>query len=458
MRKSLFVAFLAPIVCLSPLTSGWQGPPGVQAAEGTAAVADAVTAPAAGDATPYRWTQFRGGQRDSQAAPGAELPIRWSETENIRWKLPLELRGWSSPAVWGDTAVLTEATPDGKQMFALAVDLRDGKILWRKLIFENAEVEVAHVMNSYASPSPVVDAQRAWVHFGSYGTACLKLEDGSVIWQRRDLPCAHHRGPGSSPLLDDQGRLFIHYDGFDVQYVVALSADTGETIWRRDREIDYGTTDGDQMKAYSTPLLITVDGQSQLISPTSKATIAYRPDNGEEIWRVLYQEFSATAQPLFDGQQLYISTGFGKAHLIAVDPTGTGDVTLSHLRWDTPRGIGSKSTGLHRDGLIYNVHDAGVATCVDARTGDTVWTQRFGGMFSASLLGAGDYIYWFDHDGVGYVTRHGRQPEVVAENRLDDGCMASPVPLPDSLLVRTRSALYRIGNPVVDTDTPASAP
>jgi len=394
----------------------------------------------------YKWPQFRGGDRDNKAASSLDPPTQWSETENIRWKLPLELRGWSSPAVWGNTAIVTEATPDGTAMFALSIDIEHGKINWRKQIFENSEVEEAHIMNSYASPSAVTDGNHAWVHFGSYGTACLSLETGEVIWQRRDLPCAHHRGPGSSPLLDDHGRLFIHYDGFDVQYIVALSAQTGETIWKRDRDIEYGTDNGDQMKAYSTPAIIRVGNQDQLISPTSKATIAYRPDNGQEIWRVLYDEFSATAQPLYDGKHVYVSTGFGKAHLLAIDPTGQGDVTDTHVLWDAAKGIGSKPTPLLIDGLIYNVHDAGVASCIDAETGEALWTERFGGLFSGSPLAAGPYIYWFDHDGTCYVTRQGREFELVAKNRLDDGCMATPVPLADSLLVRTRSALYRIGN------------
>lgn len=395
----------------------------------------------------YRWPQFRGGDHDAQAAADTRLPIRWSETKNVRWKLPTELRGWSSPAVWGDTAVLTEATEDGGEMFALAVDLQAGTVRWRTRVFTNDEVEESHQMNSYASPSPATDGRRAWVHFGSYGTACLDLHSGEVIWQRRDLPCSHYRGPGSSPLLDDQGRLFIHLDGFDLQYIVALSADTGETLWKRDRDIDYGTTNGDQMKAFSTPKLIVVDGQRQLISPTSKATIAYRPETGEEIWRVRYTQFSATAQPLFDGQSVYISTGFGKSHLLAVNPRGTGDLTESQLLWETTRGIGSKPTPLLRDGLIYNVHDAGVATCLDAANGETLWTHRFGGEFSASPLGGDGVVYWFDHDGSCYVTRQGREFELLAENQLDDGCMASPVPLPDSLLIRTRSALYRIDAP-----------
>jgi len=395
----------------------------------------------------YRWPQFRGGDHAAKAATDSRLPVRWSETENVRWKLPTELRGWSSPAVWGNTAVLTEATEDGREMFALAVDLENGTVRWRKRLFTNDEVEESHSMNSYASPSPATDGRRAWVHFGSYGTACLDLQTGEVVWQRRDFPCSHYRGPGSSPLLDDQGRLFIHFDGFDLQYIVALSADSGETLWKRDRDIDYGTTNGDQMKAFSTPKLIDVDGQQQLISATSKATIAYRPETGEEIWRVRYTQFSATAQPLFDGQRVYISTGFGKSHLIAVDPRGTGDLTDTHLLWETTRGIGSKPTPLLHDGLIYNVHDAGVATCLDAASGETLWTQRLGGEFSASPLAGDGVVYWFDHDGVCYVTRQGRQFELIAENRLDDGCMASPVPLPDSLLIRTRSALYRIAAP-----------
>jgi len=236
----------------------------------------------------------------------------------------------------------------------------------------------------------------------------------------------------------------MHFDGFDLQYVVALSAKDGKTLWKRDREIEYGTDNGDQMKAYCTPIVIDVAGEPQLISPTSKAVIAYNPANGDEIWRVLYDEFSATGQPTFDGKTLYVNSGFGKAHLLAIDPTGKGDVTDSHVLWIAPKGIGSKPSQVLHNGLIFNVHDAGVASCLDAQTGEELWAERLGGQFSASPLIAGGNLYLFDHEGAGYVIAPQQEYKLIAKNQLDDGCMASPVPLSDSLLVRTRTALYRI--------------
>jgi len=397
------------------------------------------------------WPQLRGPHSDNVASDSLKTPTTWSESkgENIAWKHDTQLRGWSSPVIAGDVALMTEATPDGSEMFAFAVDLKSGKQRWRKLIFTNDSTAEIHVMNSYASPSPVTDGNRVWVSFGSYGTACLDVKTGAEIWQRRDFPCEHYRGPGSSPYLDisapeNGGRLFLHFDGFDLQYVVALNAADGSLLWKKERDIDYGTDNGDQMKAFCTPVVISVGGREQLISPTSKAVISYDPKTGDEIWRVFYEEFSATAQPNFDGKLLYVNSGFGKAHLLAIDPTGAGDVSDSHVRWIAPKGIGSKPSQLLYEGLIYNVHDAGVASCLDASDGSELWSKRLGGQFSASPLAAGGHIYLFDHEGKAYVLRPGRTFDLIATNDLVDGCMASPVPISDALIVRTRSAVYRI--------------
>lgn len=398
------------------------------------------------DVDTYRWPEFRGPSGDGIAVDAAVPPTRWSESENVVWKRETEGRGWSSPVVWEGTAWITAATDDGRSMWAVAIDLTDGSELWRTDLFENDEVQEIHLMNSYASPTPVTDGQRLWVSFGSYGTACLDARSGEVLWQRRDLPCDHYRGPGSSPILVG-GKLIFHMDGFDVQYVVALDAATGETVWKADRDVEYGTDDGDVFKAFSTPIVIDVEGQTQLISPTSKAVLAYDPETGKELWRVTYDEFSATARPLWDGETVYVNSGFGSARLIAIDPRGSGDISETHVRWINRTGIGSKTSQLISDGLIYNVHDSGVATCIDASDGETVWRERLGGSFSASPILAGGRVYLFDHDGKAHVLNPGRTFDRVAENTLDDGCMASPVPLGTQLLVRTRSALYLIGEP-----------
>ena len=252
-------------------------------------------------------------------------------------------------------------------MSVYCVSRDSGQILQQRKLFHNDSPRFCHQFNSYASPSPVIEDGRVYVHFGSYGTACLDTRTGETIWQRRDLPCNHWRGPGSSPLLYEN-LLIIHFDGYDFQYVVALDKNSGKTVWKRDREIEYGTDDGDMMKAYCTPIVATVDGVPQLISPAAKATLAYDPRTGNELWRVRYEQHSATARPLFSNGTFYINTGFPKAQLWAVRSGGHGDITESHVTWRVTRSVPSMPSQLLIDGKVFMIHD-GVATCLNAETG-----------------------------------------------------------------------------------------
>lgn len=390
------------------------------------------------------WKQFRGDTADGLALD-AELPTQWSEDENVIWKAAIHGRGWSSPVAQGNEIWLTTATEDGKQMFVLCLDARTGQVKHDRLVFENEELQPDfHVTNSYASPTPVLDAEFVFVHFGAYGTACLRRTDGSVVWQRRDLPCNHFRGAGSSPILWE-GLLIFHMDGFDFQYAVALDARTGKTVWKKDRDVEYGTDNGDFYKAYSTPIVIEVAGQPQLISPASMACLALNPRTGEEIWRVRYAEHSTTVRPLFDGKRIYLSTGFGKAAMLCVRVDGMGDVTDTHVEWVQRKGIGSKPSPVLVQGRLFGLTDDGILSRIDVETGEIVWQQRLGGKFSASLLATDDRLYAFDHDGKAYVYSVADQPELVAENHLAAGCNASPAVIGNSLIVRTTTDLYRLG-------------
>ncbi|MBM3966914.1 MAG: hypothetical protein FJ308_17885, partial [Planctomycetes bacterium] len=272
------------------------------------------------------WPQYRGPHGDGIAAPDSDPPIRWSESENVRWRLTIPGKAWSSPIVWGNKIWITNATNDGLTMSVLAVDRESGKFLIDRPIFTNEKTQKDyHEFNSYGSPTPICDSQHVYVTFGAYGTAALNPNDGSIVWQRRDLPCNHYRGAGSSPILFED-LLIFSMDGFDYQYIVALNKRTGETVWKTDRAIEYGTDDGDWKKAYSTPHVIQVGEQLQLISPAAKAVIAYEPTTGKELWRARYEEHSSAIRPLFDGKNLYLSSGFSKAKLLAIDPTGKGDI------------------------------------------------------------------------------------------------------------------------------------
>jgi outer membrane protein assembly factor BamB len=263
------------------------------------------------------------------------------------------------------------------------------------------------------------------------------------LWQRRDFPCNHWRGPGSSPILfEDQ--LIVHFDGYDFQYVVSLDKATGNTRWKTDRNIDFGTDDGDFKKAFCTPTVIRVNGRYQLISPAAKAAVAYDPRSGSEIWRVRYQNHSATARPLFGNGLVFINSGFPKARLYAIRPEARGDITHSHIAWVAERSIGSKPSHLLIDDLLYVIHDRGTASCLEASTGKLVWHKRLGGNFSSSPIYADGKIYLMNEEGVTSVLKSGRQFEVLATNRLNEGCLASPAVSGNALLIRTKAHLYRI--------------
>jgi outer membrane protein assembly factor BamB len=389
------------------------------------------------------WPEFRGPSGNGHS-DAVGLPIRWGEAENIKWKMAIHDKGWSSPVIWGNQIWLTTATIDGKKLFAVCVDRESGKILHDLTLFEVAKPGFCPPTNSYASPTPVVEAGRVYVHFGSYGTACLDTKTGETIWVRRDLPCDHHRAPGSSPILYGD-LLIVHFDGIDVQYVVALDKTTGRTRWKRTRDIDYGTTDGDLKKAFATPSIVKVDGQAQLISPSAVATIAYDPESGNELWKVYHGGMNAAARPLAGLGMVFVTTGeTGPYRLLAIRPDGKGDVTKSHVVWKQNRGVPARPSLLLVADQLYMVSDSGVASCLDARTGQEVWQKRLDGAHYASPIYAEGRIYFFDHEGITHVIQAGREGKILSRNQLEDGCMASPAVAGKSLFVRTKTHLYRI--------------
>ena len=398
-----------------------------------------VGAVAAGE----NWPQFRGphgnGVSDSKG-----LPLTWSEKENVVWKTPIHDRGWSSPVVWGDQVWMTTATADGKKMFAVCVDRKTGAIVHDLKLFENEKPEpLGNHTNTYASPTPAVEEGRVYVHFGSYGTACLNTKTGEKLWERRDLPCDHFRGPASSPILYDN-LVILQFDGVDVQYIAALDKATGRTVWKKDRTIDYGVPDGDRKKAYGTPSIIDVKGKTELVSPAAVATTAYDPRTGEELWKVYHGGMNAATPPLYGLGKVFLTTGDGGLKLLAVNPEGSGDLTKTNTEWTYNRNVPSHSSPILVDDLLFMANESGVASCVDARAGTEVWRERLGGQFWASPVYADGRLYFFDNDGAAFVALPGRQWKKLAVNKLDDGCMASPAVAGKALFVRTKTHLYRI--------------
>ena len=392
------------------------------------------------------WNSFRGSSANGHAT-ATNLPQEWSEEKNITWKTAIHGRAWSSPVVWKNQIWLTTATEDGKEYFAVCLDRNSGKIIHDVKLFEIKEPQYVHPTNTYASSTPVIEEGFVYVHFGSFGTACLSTKDAKVVWKRSDFPCNHWRGPGSSPILHENN-LILHYDGYDYQYIVALNKKDGKTIWKKYRDIDHGTNNGDFMKAFGTPLMIDVKGQQQLISPAAHATLALNPKTGKVIWRVTYKEHSVASRPLYKNGLLYLTSGVASGKLMVVKPTGKGDVTKTHVVWQAAKGVPSKPSILIVDDLLYMIHDGGVATCLEAKTGKKVWQKRVGGKYSASPMYADGHIYFCSHDGKTTVITPDRKYKLVATNQLgkekSDGFRASPIAIGNAIYLRNVHYLYRI--------------
>ncbi len=400
------------------------------------------------------WPQFRGpdGTGHSDAR---DLPVNWSETQNIVWKTPIHDRGWSSPVIFGKQVWLTSASKDGKQLFALCLDKDTGKLIRDIKLFDVAQPQYAHPFNTYASPTPVIEQGRVYITFGSPGTAAIDTKTFKVIWERRDFECNHFRGSGSSPIIF-RDMLLMHFDGSDHQFVVALDKRTGKTIWRTERSIDFQDLDkngkpaaeGDLRKAFSTPHVTQINGRWEMISLGAKAAYGYDPFTGKELWRVEERgQHSASTRPVLGHGMIFYPTGFSNGQLYAVRTGGNGLITDSHVAWRVKRGASNKPSILLIDDLIYMIGDTGIATCVEAKTGEIVWQQRIGGEYSASPVYADGKIWMFSEEGKTTVIKPGRTFEMLAENNLDEGFLASPAIAGKAFYLRTRTHLYRIEKP-----------
>jgi len=297
-----------------------------------------------------------------------------------------------------------------------------------------------HNKNSLASPTPIVDGDCVFVHFGHMGTSALDL-DGNVLWQQTDLKYAPMHGNGGSPALVDD-LLVFSCDGTDAQFVVALDRATGQVRWKQPRN---STTE--RPFSFSTPQVIEVGGERQVVSPGSGMVGSYDPQDGHEIWRVGYGDgFSVVPRPVFAHGMVFVCTGFMRPSLLAIDPKrAQGDATETNVVWRHDQGVPTTPSPLMVGDEIYFVSDRGVATCLDAHTGDEHWSERLGGGFSASPIFADGHVYFSNEEGTTYVARAGTAYELVATNDLGERTLASPAVDDGAIYLRTEGFLRRIG-------------
>jgi outer membrane protein assembly factor BamB len=387
-----------------------------------------------------QWPQFRGptGQGDT-AERG--LPVEWSESHNVAWKIPVPGSGWSSPVISGGRAWVTtaiDARGAGASLRALAFDVETGRTLVDVEVFHIDRPGAINAKNSRASPTPILDGDRVYVHFGADGTAALTTS-GEIVW-RTQLRYESQHGNGGTPVLY-RDLLIVNCDGNGGEaFVAALDTQTGNIRWKTPRRHP-----ADQ--AYSTPLVIRVGDRDQVVSVGAYRATAYDPETGKEIWRVSYGDgFSNVPRPVYGHGLVYIATGFQQPSLMAVRADGAGDVTGTHVAWTLRRGAPYTPSPILVDDSLYVINDTGILSCVDAETGTVRWQQRLGGNYSASPVYGDGRIYFVSEEGVATVIAPDRAFRALATNRIDGAVLASMAVANGSIFIRTDSHLYRISH------------
>lgn len=411
------------------------------------------------------WPEWRGpgGQGHAQATG---LPASWSETNNVTWKTELPGRAWSSPVIegkniWLTTAIETLAKKEdadrrlkantGNQPLtvlekvefrALCVDRDTGKLTQNILLLIAREPQWVHALNSYASATPVIEDGKLYCHFGAMGNACLDTRTSKVLWTDTSLVVQHENGPGSTPVLWKNLMLF-HLDGSDQQFIAALDKRTGKLAWKTPRSGDMNK-DPQLRKSYGTPLILTVNGKEQIISPASDWIYSY-DDNGKELWRVNYGMlgFSLTPRPVVGHGMIFMSTGFMKPQMLALRYQG---LEKPEIAWRSEKGAPTMPSPLLVGEELYFANDGGIFTCLDAKTGAEHYRERIGGNYSSSPTFADGKIYVHNREGLTTVIKPGKQFEVLEKNQLPGKIFASLAAVDRALFLRTDTALYRIEN------------
>lgn len=391
------------------------------------------------------WPEFRGAGGQGHA-DNVDVPLRWSETQNVRWKIPIDGKAWSSPIVADGKIFLSTAVVDRDQLSlqAHAYSLADGALIWETEVFEK-EDEYMHKKNSHASPTPLYEDGKLYYHFGHHGTASLDAASGEILWTQTALTYKPVHGTGGSPAIWED-RLIFSCDGDADPLVVALDKSNGKILWKTPRDVEVS-----RPFSFATPLLIDVNGEPQAVVPGSGAVISYDPKSGREIWRSHYGEgFSVVPRPLYHEGKVIVSSGFMVANLFAIRADGKGDVTDSHVEWTVERQIPKESSPILVDGLLYFNDDKGILSCIDPETGENHYRERLDGRggYSASPVYASGHLFFHNGDGVTTVVKPGKSFQQVAENKIGEYGLSSFAVVSDGFIIRTEESLIRIGEPI----------
>ena len=388
------------------------------------------------------WPQFRGPNADAHAE-GASTPLEWSDSRNVNWKVAIPGLGWSSPVVVDNRIFLTTAVAQGVglSLRALALNADTGETIWDREVKAVATTPRIHSKNSHASPTPIVDKGVVYVHFGALGMAKLSAADGKLLWLCEELDYPPQHGSGGSPVLHD-GKLFVACDGSKDPFVAAVDAENGKVAWKKPRSVAARIN-----HSFGTATLAKVDGHAQVIMPGPDHLAAYDPASGEELWKVKAPGWSVVPQPTIGHGLVIYNHDYDNPELIAVKLGGSGDVTDSHIVWRVKRGAPSTPSPLLVGDELYIVSDAGIASCLDAKTGQTHWMERIGGNFSSSPVFANGRVLIMNENGKATWLKAGKEFEVLGTNEVPGRTFATPAFVGRAMYLRTDQSLYKIVQP-----------
>ena len=410
-----------------------------------------------GDALSQNWPQWRGPDANG-VSPETGIPAKWGPNENIAWKVRIPGRGNSTPILWQDRVFVTSQLGNGVVEASSAryegpvppndspvtfvihcYSSKDGRLLWEHKLAAEAPLPAVHAFNNLASPSPVTDGERLYAWFGTGQIVALTLE-GKLVWQRNPgrefSPFKLQWGAGSSPVLYKDS-LILQCDHEPAAYLLALDRKTGKTLWKTDR--------GTGLRGYSTPLLVAVGERHELVVNSSPRIDAYDPETGKLLWFTDGDCKTPVPAAVSANGIIYTSRGYNSGPYLAIRPGGKGDVSGSHVLWRMPTGAPYVSSLLYYRDLIYMATEVGVVRCVDPETGETVWTERVGGNFSASPVGADGRIYLLNEEGETVVLQAGKKCIVLSRNPLNEVCRASPAIAAGRIFIRSEQHLFAIG-------------
>lgn len=384
------------------------------------------------------WPQFRGPNSDGHVV-GPATPLEWSDASHVAWKTAVPGLGWSSPAVADGKVFLTTSVPqgDGLSLRALAYDAATGKVVWDREVRVVETVPSIHKKNSHASPTPLVRDGSVFVHFGALGMARLALDDGAIEWQCDELQYPPMHGSGGSPVLHD-GKLVVVCDGSTKPFVAAVDAKTGKVVWKQYRSVEARIS-----HSFVTATVALVDGKPQVMAPGPDHFAAYDLASGAELWRVMAPGWSVVPQPTLGHGLVIYNHDYDNPELLAVKLGGKGDVTESNVVWRIKRGAPSTPSPVLVGDDLYYVSDNGIASCVNAKTGETYWMERLGGNYSASPIFVNGRILVLNEEGLATWLKLGREFVVLGTNQVPGRTLATPAFADGAMYLRTDETLYK---------------